>query len=117
MKLYGLRVFVDDYEAARTFYVDTLGLPIVWEMAKHGALGVEVGGPQLIIEQTSRQGEDSDLIGRFLGVSLQVANIHDRYESLCQEGVIFNGPPEKQFWGGWLAHFEDPAGNTLTLLE
>jgi predicted enzyme related to lactoylglutathione lyase len=32
------------------------------------------------------------------------------------KGVHFTAPPEKQEWGGTLAHFEDPAGNVLTLV-
>jgi hypothetical protein len=30
--------------------------------------------------------------------------------------VVFDGPPERQIWGGTLAHFRDHAGNVLTLL-
>ena len=39
-----------------------------------------------------------------------------RDESFLPHGMAGDGPPEKQFWGGSLAHFRDPAGNTLTLL-
>ena len=116
MKLYGVRIFVDDFAAARTFYVETLGLPIAWDMAEHGAMGLDVGGPQLIVEAVDPDGEDASLMGRFVGVSLQVDDIHQTHAALSGKGVAFTGPPEKQFWGGWLAHFVDPAGNTLTLL-
>ena len=116
MKLYGVRIFVDDYQAARDFYVDTLGLPVAWEMAEHGALAVDAGGPQLIVEVEAPDGEHGDLVGRFVGLSLQVEDIKATYADLAGKGVAFDAPPEQQFWGGWLAHFKDPAGNTLTLL-
>ncbi len=116
MKLYGVRIFVDDLAAARAFYVEVLGLPVVWEMAEQGALGVSVGGPQLIIEATPKDGEDVALVGRFLGLSLQVDDIQVTHAALVDKGVVFTMPPTKQFWGGWLAHFTDPAGNILTLL-
>ncbi len=118
MKLYGLRIFVDDYAAARRFYVETLGLTLAWEMAEHGAMGVSIDGPQFIIEAL---GDDSDAeekayVGRFVGVSLQVEDISKTYADLLAKGVTFTAPPEQQFWGGSLAHFKDPAGNILTLL-
>lgn len=116
MKLYGIRIFVDDYATARAFYVDTLGLEVSWDMAEHGTFGVNVGGPELIVEQTDPAGADGALVGRFVGVSLQVDDIQTTYEELSGKGVPFAAPPEKQFWGGSLAHFTDPAGNTLTLL-
>ena len=116
MKLYGVRIFVDDFETARAFYTQTLGLPAAWEMADHGIFGVIVGGPQLIVETTSPDAENGSLVGRFVGLSLQVDNIDSTHKALVGKGVEFTGPPERQFWGGRLAHFKDPAGNTLTLL-
>ena len=116
MKLYGVRIFVDDFAAARAFYIDTLGLPVTWEMAEHGAMGVGVGGAELIVEAVPADSEDRGLVGRFVGVSLQVDDIAATYADLAARGVPFDGPPDKQFWGGSLAHFRDPAGNILTLL-
>jgi catechol 2,3-dioxygenase-like lactoylglutathione lyase family enzyme len=116
MRLYAVRIFVDDYDKARAFYADTLGLPISWEMAEHGAIGLTAGGAELIVEAIPPDGSDAGLIGRFAGISLQVDAIDPTYRDLSAKGVVFQAPPEKQFWGGTLAHFEDPAGNVLTLL-
>ena len=38
------------------------------------------------------------------------------YDALREKGVRFTAAPEKQPWGGTLAHFQDPEGNELTLL-
>jgi len=48
-------------------------------------------------------------------VSLQVDDVPATYAELRARGVDFVGPPEKQSWGGTLAHFRDPDGNVLTL--
>ncbi len=116
MKLYGVRIWVDDYASAKAFYAETLGLQVVWDMPDHGVFGVDAGGPQLIVERTAPDGDDGNLIGRFVGISLQVDDIAATHADLAAKGVAFTSPPEKQFWGGSLAHFTDPAGNTLTLL-
>ena len=50
-----------------------------------------------------------------MGVSLRVDDIAAAYEELRSRGVEFETPPEKQPWGGTLAHFRDPCGNVLTL--
>lgn len=116
MRLYGVRVFVDDFAAARRFYAETLGLEIDWEMAEAGAAGFKVGAATLIVEAAGRDREYGDLVGRFVGVSLEVDDIEATWRALSARGVEFEAPPEKQPWGGTLAHFRDPAGNVLTLL-
>lgn len=115
MRLYGLRVFVEDLPAARRFYHDVLGFPIDWE--EHDAIGFELGAI-LIVEAVDKSSpaEDRALIGRFVGCSIAVDNIEASYHALTSKGVKFSGPPEPQRWGGVLAHFEDPSGNVLTLL-
>ena len=50
MQLYGVRIFVDDYDAARRFYADTLGLEVRWEMAEQGVAGFAAGAAVLIVE-------------------------------------------------------------------
>lgn len=116
MRLYGIRIFVQDFNAARRFYRETLGLAENWAMPEMKAVGFNAGPAELIVEEEDPEGEDGHLIGRFAGVSLQVDDIDAVYRSLLEKGVHFHGPPEKQPWGGMLAHFDDPAGNTLTLL-
>jgi len=116
MKLYGIRVFVDDLEAARQFYGCTLGLPEAWRQ-EDAAAGFDIGG-MLIIEkvETDADADDKALVGRFVGCSIHVDDIHATYDALVAKGVRFIEAPEQQTWGGTLAHFMDPSGNTLTLL-
>ncbi|WP_421723331.1 VOC family protein [Bauldia sp.] len=116
MRLYGVRIFVDDFAKARSFYRDTLGLKENWAMEDANAAGYDVGSAELIVEQEDPSGREGSLVGRFVGVSLQVDDIDATYRWLSDKGVSLQGPPEKQFWGGSLAHFEDPAGNVLTLV-
>ena len=113
MKIYSVRVWVDDMAAAKRFYGETLGLTAKWDMET--AVGYDLG-TDLIVEGDDG-GEEPSLVGRFVGASIQVEDIQATYEALTAKGVAFLGPPEKMVWGGALAHFKDPAGNTLTLLQ
>lgn len=114
MKIYGMRIWVDDIAAAKRFYGETLGLTAKWimEMAAGYDLGID-----LIVERDDGGHEGESLVGRFVGVSIQVDDIQLSYETLKARGVPFLGPPEQMSWGGTLAHFKDPAGNTLTLMQ
>ena len=117
MKLYAFRVFVDDWDRACQFYGHTLDLPIKFKDASMGWAEFDVGGPSLVLERVVDDGvEGRSPAKRFLGISLQVDDISATYQKLQEKGVQFTAPPEKQYWGGTLAHFKDPEGSTLTLL-
>lgn len=117
MRVYGVRIFVDDLVAAHRFYAETLELPVAWEMVDQGVAGFDAGGVTLIVEhQEPDDNEGRALVGRFVGLSLAVDDIDATWRQLVARGVTFTSPPKEQFWGGVLAHFRDPAGNVLTLL-
>jgi lactoylglutathione lyase len=61
--------------------------------------------------------QGSKIVGRFVGVTLMVDDIEDQYNRLVVKGVEFTGRPEKQNWGGTLAHLKDLDGNVLTLMQ
>ena len=117
MELYAVRIFVRDWEKACAFYGTILGLPERFRNDSFGWAEYDVGGPCLGIERvTPGDNESEALVGRFVGISLQVPDIAETYNALTQQGVVFSFPPEKQDWGGELAQFQDPDGNVLTLL-
>ena len=116
MRIRYVRVLVTDLAAARKFYAQILGLDILWEY-ENKAIGFDLG-PVLIVEDVSSEEDRNErhLAGRYVGCSIEVEDIQATYSELVAKGVHFTAPPEKQEWGGTLAHFEDPAGNVLTLV-
>ena len=50
-------------------------------------------------------------------VNLATSDIHAAFDRLTARGVRFVRPPEQEHWGGWVATFQDPDGNTLQLLQ
>lgn len=116
-KLNTVRIFTRNWPGARRFYRDTLGLSERFADESLGWAEYDVGGPSLGLEQVAQDdAEGQGYAGRFLGISLEVADLHACYADLQARGVRFHGPPVEQPWGGVLAHFDDPDGNTLTLL-
>ena len=117
MEIYGIRIFVDDVERAKEFYSKKIGFKI--DSIGPGFVMFNAGAAKLMIEAVSEEEskEHKNLIGRFTGISLSVGDIKSQYQNLVSQGVQFSGEPERQYWGGWLATFLDPAGNELQLVQ
>ncbi|HEX2929856.1 MAG TPA: VOC family protein [Candidatus Binatia bacterium] len=99
------------------FYIDTLEMVPTCRSDDPGWAQMATGEGQLAVERVDVSDEEGRaLVGRFVGVSLQVSNIVAAYKALGERGVEFVGPPGRQPWGGILAHLRDPDGNVLTLL-
>ena len=116
-ELYAVRVFVTDWQRALEFYSQTLEIPVAFSSAEQGWAELQTGAARLALERVDHEDpESAGLVGRFVAVSLQVADVQSTYQQLVSRGVEFVAPPERQPWGGVLAHFRDPDGNVLTLL-
>lgn len=119
MKASAFRLFVHDLAAARQFYAQQLGLPLRAENIAQGWLTFDLGGLQLVVERVDPDAPEDEqvLAGRFTGLSLAVDDIQAAHAQLRSAGVHFTEAPERQAWGGWLATFEDPAGNALQIVQ
>lgn len=118
----GTRVFVlpKDFAASADFYERTLSLKRTFRDDANMIATYEFGfGPRLVLEKYDPKEEPDDeyLAARFTGLTLTVRDVQKTYEHLKTQGVPFIGPPEKQYWGGVMAHLKDPGGNTLTLIQ
>ena len=117
LKLYAVRIFVRKWEESCDFYRDKVKLPERFRNDDIGWAEYDLGGPCIGVQYVDEEDEEGkDLVGRTVGVSLQVDNIDESYKELKSRGVEFLAPPEKQEWGGTLAFFKDPDGNVLTLI-
>ena len=118
----GVTFWTGDLEKMFRFYNDVLQLPL---HSRH---------PDFIAFELGRGGPDGDVAMRFniglhdrvSGTSkdtyrfmphLGVADIHAVAARLSEAGVEFIRQPEQESWGGWVATFRDPDGNTLQLLQ
>lgn len=119
MELSATRIFVRDIAAAKQFYEQQLGLPLKADGNRDGYCVFKLGDVDLVIEVVADDApqDDQALVGRFTGLSFKVDDIVAKHLALQAAGVRFTGAPEKQFWGGVLATFEDPSGNALQIVE
>lgn len=119
MRIGFVRVFVSDFERSLEFYTKTLGMTIDYTDSQHWAQFESGHDVSLAIEKCAPEtvANGSRLVGRFVGVTLMVDDIHGEYDRLTNAGVRFSGAPEKQHFGGILAHLYDLDGNVLTLMQ
>ena len=119
MELNTARVFVRDIVAAKQFYQQKLGLPLSVDGSAHGYCVFKCGSTELVVESVPDDApkDDKALVGRFTGLSFTVQDAMAKHEELQALGVPFTGAPERQFWGGILATFQDPSGNGLQICQ
>lgn len=119
MRIGFLRVFVSDFEKSLVFYRDTLGMKLDFTDQTNWAQFFSGKDVSLAIElcDPNKLEQGSKLVGRFVGVTLIVDDLDATYADLCSRGVGFSSKPELQPWGGKVAHFRDPDGNVLTLMQ
>lgn len=109
-------IFVSDLDRAVHFYVDTLGLKLLYRAGEHFAM-VDAGrGLQIGLHPPSPRGPAPGARGS-IQVGLDVTcPIDDVVAALRERGVTFRGPVVDD-GSVKLAFFSDPDGNDLYLCE
>ena len=106
-----INLFVSDLGQALRFYAETLGFELLFEDAEFGYASFQTGPVRLALAAT----EDAALVGRHTGIGFAVDDLIAAHKTLADKGVEFSMPPEKQPWGGFMAMFLDPDGNSFYL--
>ncbi|MBT8198808.1 MAG: glyoxalase [Acidimicrobiia bacterium] len=102
------------HPAMAAFYRDTLGLTP--RSDRPGFINFEWGALRLTISTHSEiDGTSKDPLR--VMVNLATDDIRDDHARLVERGVAFSRSPEQEPWGGWIATFTDPDGNTVQLLQ
>ena len=109
-----LGVDPDRFDAVRAFYVETLGLPP--RADRPGHVNFQWGDVRLTISAHSEvRGRHAE--PRRAMLNLAVEDIEAVAARLRAAGVAFVREPSAEPWGGAIATFEDPDGNTLQLMQ
>jgi catechol 2,3-dioxygenase-like lactoylglutathione lyase family enzyme len=109
---------VDDVEAARRFYRDTLGLPTTVD---NGILTLHIAGDRPTIAYP----KPGHVPAEFTILNFPVDDIDTAVDALVERGVTierYDGMPQDERGimregGPYIAWFRDPAGNILSVLQ
>jgi catechol 2,3-dioxygenase-like lactoylglutathione lyase family enzyme len=115
-------LFVDDLEAARTFYREVFGLDVFYEdedsaVFKFGDTLInllrETAAPSLV--------EPAEVAAAGSGVRFQFTLAVDDVDGMCEEltrrgVVLLNGPMDRP-WGVRTASFRDPGGHIWEIAQ
>ena len=109
-KIDSVSIKVRDLAKAQRFYADVLGLPEIWRMDEQKMVGYGVGDNSATInlEQSSDTGVE---------IIIQVEDVEAARRGLETKSVRFEGPTFTIPEIGNAAHFRDPDGNELTLMD
>lgn len=117
MRIGFVKIYVTDLTRSLQYYTQKLGMKIDYTDEKHWAQFKSGEDVSLAIEKCDPNYSmfGSKMVGRYAGVTLMVDDIQQTYEQLTNKEVL--GKPEKQSWGGTLAHLKDLDENILTLMQ
>ena len=125
MKFSNIRLLVNDFDKAFTFYNDTLGLECTW--GKPGDnfasfnIGIESGLAIFKAELMSMainnvDAKKNEQLQDKFAIIIAVENVSDNYAKLKNKGVTFlTEPKDMPDWGIRVAHFRDTEGNLLEI--
>ena len=96
------------------FYRDTLGLTP--RSSKDDFINFDWAGVRLSVGVHDRvRGASRDPLR--VMIHLTVDDIRAVHARLARAGVVFTREPKREEWGGWVATFADPDGNTFQLMQ
>ncbi|HEX3112379.1 MAG TPA: VOC family protein [Candidatus Eisenbacteria bacterium] len=114
--IHAITLFVEDLAAAKTFYSEAFGLPVVFEtedsaVFRFGATLVNL----LMMSQAPGLVDPAKVAAKDAGVrfqfTIEVADVDAMCAELKKRGVeILNGPMDRP-WGIRTASFRDPGGH------
>lgn len=113
---------VDDPEAARTFYADTLGLDVHVVDESMGLIQLDLAGGGKVLAYGKG---DAHVPATFTILNFPVPDVEAAVSELTGKGVVFeryDGFDQDEHGiargpGPSIAWFKDPAGNVLAVLE
>ncbi len=113
------QLFVSDFEKAKKWYAEKLNAKIIKDYPKEKCAIISIGGTKIDLgEPNASWGlnwkEARKLIGKQIGILLEVKDVQKQYLQLRKKGVKFLFKPKKVSWGK-AADFKDLDGNRLRL--
>jgi catechol 2,3-dioxygenase-like lactoylglutathione lyase family enzyme len=112
-----MSLFVEDLQAAKTFYLEVFGVEVLFEDEASVALGFENIIINLLCVQNAREIVDPGAVatrdsGSRFQLSIWVPDVDAVCLELQKRGVELLAGPRDRPWGMRTANFVDPAGHS-----
>jgi phosphoserine phosphatase RsbU/P len=147
LRMHAVRVFVRDQERALRFYLETLGFRLAFDARLHSgqrwvAVAPPDGGAVLSLIEPGPRSPEHKLIGRATQVVFVTEDVVAKFREWHQRGVRFSHTPRLRrvkyerpgpdgvtpaasaareapapVWGGVFTRFQDPDGNSFSLVS
>jgi len=120
LRLLCVNIFVRDQDRSLRFYVDQLGFGVVVDdsyesVGRWIAVAPPDGNTVLALVRPKRNSEEYKLIGRC--AVLVTEDVMAKFDQWQKRGVRFHHPPQTTLWGGIFTQFDDPDGNSFSLVS
>jgi catechol 2,3-dioxygenase-like lactoylglutathione lyase family enzyme len=119
-RIHSVVIFVANMDRSLRFYVDQLGFDLVADtqipIGRWVAVAPSDGTTLLVLVSPEPDSQEFKLIGRSRNVVLVSEDVVVNFQEWSKRGVQFRRPPRTQTWGGMDTNFEDPDGNSLSLV-
>jgi len=121
LRILSATVFVRDQDRSLRFFVEQLGFTLVIDMSyESGDRWIAVAPPDgstvLALISPAPNSKDSRRIGQSKNISFVTEDVVAKFHEWRQHGVRFHHPPQATLWGGISTRFDDPDGNTFSLV-
>jgi glyoxylase I family protein len=119
MKLVGthhIQLQTPNFEAVKTFYMETMGFPIVHAWPEADIIFINLGTTWLEVADRSQSTARTNPTGGFHHIALHVENVDEAVAELVAKGIAIHTQP-KDFQDIRLAFVQDPDGNLVELVH
>ncbi len=107
---------VGDQDRALAFWTEKMGLRVATDQPMGPGkrwIELSIPGAETGIVLFTPDGHENR-VGTFFNGSFACDDVEHAYRKMTENGVEFEGPPQKQPWGTF-AKFRDPDGNSFVL--
>ncbi len=121
LRILSATVFVRDQDRSLRFFVEQLGFTLVIDMSyESGDRWIAVAPPDgstvLALISPPANSKESRRIGQSKNISFVTEDVVAKFHEWRERGVQFHHPPQSTLWGGISTRFDDPDGNTFSLV-
>lgn len=116
VKSHHIALRVRDLQAAKRFYTQILGFPVVGQIPGKEIYFIGIGGTTVELMGGAEDAEGDAPDSGFVHMAFEVDDVDATYRELVDKGVTFTTKP-RNVGDIRLAFFSDPDGNTLELFR